>query len=418
MADVKMKFACAQVMAVSTIFFTTQNASSEEHVHATNAPDVVSPATNSASHKMKTQLGSSAGFDAAGVLWAVSSDGETAGGHLVLQHSRDGGKTWSLKSTISAESVVASGDERPRINFGTKGEVYVTYSRPLSKPYTSEVRFIHSEDGGRSFSKPVTVHKDAKIITHGFASTIVDAKGVIYVSWIDKRDQQEAKNGGEDYAGAAQYYAVSLDGGRTFDGDYKIADHSCECCRSAMALNSEGQAVLLWRHVFEPNIRDHATVRLNATGKLEQIERASFDNWAIDACPHQGPALAFGPDGRRHQTWFTGGANGGALYYASQGRDGQLGMPMRLGNELATNADVAVDEEHVEIVWKEFDGEVTHIRGNSSWDAGATWQSHSLASTKGSSDQPRLVKSGQQIYLFWRTEIDGIKTLSLSGGKP
>lgn len=418
MTEFKMRALASSVLAVSTLFFLSQQASGQvvEHVHG--APDANTPPAHPAGHKMKAQLGSSAAFDTSGVLWAVSREGEIGNDHLVLQRSNDDGKSWGAKVRINSESVVASGDERPRINFGAKGEIYVTYSRPLAKPYTSEVRFVHSEDGGRSFSNPVTVHKDRNIITHGFASTLVDAKGVIYVTWIDKRDQHVAKDGGGAYVGAAQYYAVSSDGGRTFVGDYKIADHTCECCRSSIALNSKGHAVLMWRHIFQPNIRDHAIVELTPDGRLGHIERASFDNWAINACPHQGPALAFGQDGRRHQTWFTGGSDGGALYYATQRADGRLDSPVRLGNDQASNADVAVSGNQVEVVWKEFDGVATLVKAMNSQDSGATWETRILASTDGASDQPRLVKKGDAIFLVWRTENQEISIISLPRRKP
>ncbi|MFA9218570.1 MAG: sialidase family protein, partial [Sphingomonadaceae bacterium] len=284
----------AAMLAVSTLGALSPQAAGQVSAPVHAGPDAPLAAAHPVSHKMKAQLASSAAFDRSGVLWAVSRESETGSGHLVLQRSHDEGKSWGAKVQINSESVVASGDERPRINFGAHGEIYITYSHPLAQPYTSEVRFIHSEDGGRRFSLPVTVHQDRHIITHGFASTLVDAEGRIYITWIDKRDQQAAKDGGIAYVGAAQYYAVSSDGGRSFAGDFKIADHTCECCRSSIALNPEGHAVLMWRHVFRPNIRDHALVTLRPDGKLGEIERASFDNWAIDACPHQGPALAFG----------------------------------------------------------------------------------------------------------------------------
>lgn len=353
------------------------------------------------------QLGSAAAFDSEGNLWLAGRDGASAS--LTLQKSSDDGKTWSAPAVISSDAVVASGDERPRIAFGARGQMYITYSRPLSKPYTSEVRFIRSEDNGRHFSAPVTVHQDRQQITHGFASTVVDADGRIFISWIDKRDLQYARERQQDYTGAAQYYAVSGDGGRSFEGDYKIADHTCECCRSALALDHHGRAVMMWRHVFAPNFRDHAIVTLSADGKPGAIQRASFDDWAIDACPHQGPAVAFAADGRRHQTWFTGGG----LFYAAQQADGKLGAPLRLGGEQAAHADLAISGQQIEVVWKEFDGAATHIKGISSMDGGQSWQPRSIAVTAGGSDQPRLARKGERIFLVWKTERDAVRTFEL-----
>ena len=369
--------------------------------------------SHSAEHQhqkpMTGQLGSSAAFDRDGALWLVGKETSGLEEFLVLRKSLNQGKDWSELARLAGDKVVASGDERPRIAFGPAGEVYVTYSRPLAKPYTSEVRFIRSDDGGRHFSEPLTVHQDRQVITHGFAAMVVDAEGAIYVSWIDKRDLQAARDRGAAYSGAAQYYAVSQDGGKSFAGDYKIADNTCECCRSAVALDQQGRPALMWRHVFAPNVRDHAIVALSRDGKLAPPTRASFDNWAIDACPHQGPSMAFGQDGRRHQTWFTGDG----LFYAGQRADGTLDTPMRLGGEQSSHADVAVSGNQVEIVWKEFDGATTSIAGLRSTDGGATWQPRVWASTFGASDQPRLASDRGRIYLIWRTALENVVTIAL-----
>ncbi|MYM67323.1 exo-alpha-sialidase [Pseudoduganella sp. FT55W] len=357
-------------------------------------------ADHPAGHKVKAQLGSSAAFDRHGVLWLV---GRGDHGQLELRQSSDQGQRWSAAQTITHEQVLAAGDERPRIAFGLHDEIYITYSRPLDKPYTSEVRFVRSADGGQHFSAPMTVHSDRQVITHGFASLAVDADGRVYVTWIDKRDLQSARDSGVDYSAAAQYYAVSSDGGISFGSDNKIADHGCECCRSAIALQ-DGRPVLMWRQLFNGNIRDHAVAELQADGQPPAIQRATFDNWALDACPHQGPSLTFSADGSRHQTWFTGEG----LFYA-----GPSGTPVKLGNEQASNADVAVSGQQVQVVWKEFDGSATHIKAISSRDGGATWQARTLASTGGASGQPRLAKDGARIYLVWSTEADSVLTVAL-----
>lgn len=165
------------------------------------------------------------------------------------------------------EPVSAEGKNRPKIAFGGKDDIYITYTMPLAKPYTGEIRFVCSTDGGKTFSAPLTVHANRDLITHRFESLIVDHEGCIYVAWIDKRDLEAAAAHKRKYAGAALYYAVSEDGGVSFGGDYKIADHFCECCRIALALNPQGHPVAMWRHVFEPNVRDHALAELTPDGK-------------------------------------------------------------------------------------------------------------------------------------------------------
>ncbi|MES2163320.1 MAG: sialidase family protein [Pseudomonadota bacterium] len=370
------------------------------------------PAAHTTQHKA-SDLGSAVAMDAQGRLWLASKATTADGEQLVLQSSDDQGRHWTTPQTVSHETVVASGDERPRIAFGAQGQIYLSYSHPLAAPHTSELRFLRSDDGGLHFSGAITVHQNHDVITHGFASMAVDHAGRVFIAWIDKRDQQAARANGTTYAGAALYYAVSQDGGRSFKGDYKIADHACECCRSAIATDGAGQPLLLWRHVFAPNIRDHALTMLTPDGKPAAPQRASFDNWTLDACPHQGPALAIGEDSRRHQTWFSGNADGGGLFYASQNTDGALGTPERLGSEQAAHADVAVAGRHIALAWTQFNGSATELLSRNSYDGGATWTERTLSSTTSDADQPHLASGPRGIVLVWRSQESRIQTFTL-----
>ncbi|MFO0238044.1 MAG: sialidase family protein, partial [Betaproteobacteria bacterium] len=103
-------------------------------------------------------LGASAAFDAQGRLWAAYRDQ----GRVVVRASEDLGASWSEPRFASPEGepVAADGDARPRIATAPGGRVYVTWTRPLSRPYTGEIRFARSVDGGHSFSEALTVHTD------------------------------------------------------------------------------------------------------------------------------------------------------------------------------------------------------------------------------------------------------------------
>ena len=58
--------------------------------------------------------------------------------------------------------------------------------------------------------------------------------------------------------------------------------------------------LFMWRHVFEPNERDHALTRLKPDGQVESVQRATFDRWKVDGCPHHGPSLVVDEQGVRH----------------------------------------------------------------------------------------------------------------------
>lgn len=370
-----------------------------------------------AAHGRKAELGTSAAVDNHGQLWIVHKEGDAGGQNIVLRVSADGGQTWDAPRRVltAPEPVSAEGENRPKIAFGRRNEIYITWTRPLSRPYTGEIRFVRSLDGGRSFSAPRTVHANRDIITHRFESMIVDRDGRIYVTWIDKRDLHAAQAKKRKYAGAAVYYAVSDDGGASFRGDHKIADHSCECCRIALALDQEGQPVALWRHVFEPNVRDHALARLAPDGRVAPIRRASFDDWRVDACPHHGPGLAFAPDGTRHQVWFNVREGEGGVFYSATSATGEVLQSQRLGNSRAAHADVAVHGQQVAVAWKQFDGKETAVLARLSEDGGRTWRDLELARTQGPSDQPRLVTAGSGVLMVWRTRDEDVVTVAVRG---
>jgi len=366
----------------------------------------------------KIELGTAAAVDANGQLWIATKEtaGEGGIGYVTLQTSRDMGKTWSQAKRVqqTPEPISADGENRPKLAFGTTGEIYIAYTKPLTKLYTGEIRFSRSLDGGKTFSAPVTVHANRDEITHRFESMIVDKSGRIYIAWIDKRDAEAARAREEKYDGAAIYYAISENGGASFKGDFKVAEHSCECCRIGLALNAEGHPVAMWRHVFAPNVRDHALVELTADGKLSDPIRASFDDWRVDACPHHGPSLAYAADGTRYQTWFNVKGDEGGIFYATANPAGVLGTPVKLGNTQAEHADVAVDGKSVAVIWKQFDGKSTTIFGKISSDGGLTWQDKAFASSQGNSDEPHLFHTATGIALVWHTQIEGVRIIAIN----
>jgi hypothetical protein len=368
------------------------------HSHQTRKPGL--PA--------RAGLGSSAAFDAEGSLWLVGVDEQR---RLFTQTSRDDGRNWSAprRTDIGADQPAAEGDSRPKLAIGPAGLVVIAYTQPLEKPYTGLVRLLRSTDGGRTFSAPITVHHDRQPITHRFESIVFDANGRLHAVWVDKRDAELMRAAGSDkprYTGAAIYRTTSDDGGATFRPETKVADHSCECCRIALVAEPNGAVVAMWRHVFAPNIRDHAFARIEAQSmRPPDPVRATFDDWRVDACPHHGPGLARAADGGFHTVWFGERAGQPAVRYSRLTSDGRpAGAVQVVPDERAEHADVLSAGQRVVIVWRSFDGKATRLRAQVSGDDGRTFELRELASAADDNDHPRLVHKGSQIYCVWRTK--------------
>lgn len=355
----------------------------------------------------KPALAVGAAFAPDGALWVVGLDAQA---RLTLRISRDDGHSWQAPRLLDngGEAVAADGESRPELAFGPQGQVVVAYTTPLAKPYTGAIRLLRSSDGGTTFAAPITVHHDRQVITHRFESIAFDSQGRLHAVWIDKRDLELAtkKGGGKPaYRGAAIYRNVSADGGATFGPDTKVADHSCECCRIALTATADGQVAALWRHVFAPNIRDHGFAVLGAAGDAAPAAppvRATFDNWAIDACPHHGPGITPAAGGGYHAVWFGEWAGVAQVRYGRLTPDGTpTGAVLALPDEQAEHADVLSAGKRVAIVWRSFDGSGMNLNAWVSDDDGQHFALRQLARTEADSDYPRLVRKGAQLFVLW-----------------
>ncbi|MBK6355768.1 MAG: exo-alpha-sialidase [Betaproteobacteria bacterium] len=346
------------------------------------------------------RLAVAASFDPAGRLWRV----QTVGKHLKLSSSDDGGAHFSAPLTVNREPELISSDGEARPQIAIVGQrIYLSWTQALPQPFAGHIRFAVSQDGGHSFSDPITVNDDTRPITHRFNAMLADQQGVT-LSWIDKRDGADRA----EYRGAAIYTARSTDGGRSFEANRKLEDHSCECCRIGMASDRDGTPVILWRQIFGRNIRDFALARLG-----EPLRRVSEDDWKIDACPHHGGAIAIDVEGTRHIVWFTGAEKSPGPHYRRI--DGQqMSSPMPFGNldAQAGHPAVAVSGNEVTLVWREFDGSANRIMSMRSTNRGTDWSAPSiLASTRGAADYPQLIRGQGGLWLIWNTAEDGFKAM-------
>lgn len=357
-------------------------------------------------------------FDGRGRLWVVWA----LGGHVYVNYSDDQGRTFSTPVSVNRipERVAADGENRPKIAVGPEGEVYVSWTQRLERPYSGHIRFARSGDGGRTFSEPVIVNDHQAVTSHRFDSLGVNRRGEVYLAWLDKRDQMAAQGAGGRYAGAALYFTLSRDGGRTFLPNRKIADHTCECCRTAMALGADGLPVIAWRHIYDDNIRDHALVRFDKPDAPAAPVRLSHDHWRIEACPHHGPALSVS-EGAYHAVWFNNAPERHGLFYARSGDGGQtFSQPLAVGNYEAAASHPAVASlgRRVWIAWQEFDGTRTQVLAMHSDNNGETWSAPIvLAATAGKADHPQLLHDSKVAFVTWQTEQEGFHLLPADGGK-
>ena len=342
-------------------------------------------------------------FDNDRTLWTAY----VLANHLYLQFSTDQGKRFSAPVQVNqeAENIAANGEYRPKIKFDQQGNLFLTWTQALEKRHTGHVRFSRSMDHGKSFSTPVTINDNLDIISHRFDDLLIGQNGEIFIAWLDARDKELAKKTQHDFLGTTVYYTWSKDHGASFEPNRPVHEHSCECCRLAVALDKDNLPVVVWRHVFEGQIRDQAIIKFKDWNTPGDLQRASVDNWKIEACPHHGPSMAISETGRYHLSWFSGATDHQGLFYAysdDQGKNFSDAYPF--GNSGAKHPYIASVNEHVVIIWSEFDGKQNLMQMIQSHDGGQHWSSAtSISSSQGKSDYGFLLTDGDDIYLSWQT---------------
>ena len=376
-----------------------------------------------------SNLSVSVAFDANGNLWRVRAKDD----FILVDVSRDLGKNFAKPIAInpSAQKIAADGEARPQIAIGTEGNIYLTWTQDLKTPSSDNVWFVRSINGGKSFDKPYILHQDRPEITHRFDALNVAPNGSVTVAWVDNRDLIAANTVNKPYDGAAIYYAVSSNRGVSFSVEQKLADSSCECCRIATTNKPDGTVVAMWRHVFAGSERDHMLAEIPQLTKAGQpisppiLKRATFGHWQIDGCPHHGPAIASGGEGKDwwgyHMAYFDGNDKKPGLYYSRMdGVAWASSPPKKFGNNKnqAGHPALLATSDQVWLVWREIElkNNMAHhsIVGMFSDDGGRSWQDAKvLATSMGKTDYPQLVGFQGKTYLAWNTVDEGFLLLGL-----
>jgi len=365
--------------------------------------------------RTESSFATTAAFDRDGHLWVAWVEGS----HILVSHSADQGRTFApaARVTPAPESIDANGESRPKIAFGAGGEVLVSWTKLGQQPYTGDIRFSRSVDHGRTFSPPVTINDDGLETGHRFDALHVNGAGDVYVAWIDKRDGDRERAAGQDYAGAALYFARSTDAGRTFEPNRKIKDHVCECCRLAVAFDSRDAPVMVWRDILDGTTRDHGIMHFDSPETPGVPQRATTEGWEIDACPHHGPSLSIASDRTYHMTWFTGvGPEGAGAFYARSTDQGKtFSTPIRVGTERAVgHAFVLSDGPRVAITWLEPSGQGRAVHVIESQDSGVSWgPATEVLHGTARSDRPFLLHDGRDLFLSWYTTAEGYRLVKL-----
>jgi hypothetical protein len=222
----------------------------------------------------------------------------------------------------------------PTVAVASDQTVYVGWTARVGSEsdHATDIYLSSSRDHGQTFNAPVKVNDDPKPAVHGMHSLAVAKDGRVYLAWLDERNvapmpmkdmKMEGASAGRHMESNREVFAASSnDGGRTFSTNQKVATNACPCCKTALAVGSDGRLFVSWRQVLPGDFRHIAVANSTDQGKTFTAPLiVSDDQWVLTGCPVSGAALSIASDGAVRALWYSEGKNGRTGLYWSRSSD-------------------------------------------------------------------------------------------------
>ena len=232
--------------------------------------------------------------DRQGRIWLSWLEARAEGGHR-FQLSSLLSSGWSTPVTIAeGTQFFANWADFPSVFASSSGVLAAHWlERSGRGTYAYGIRVRTSPDGGRTWSAPLTPHRDNSPQEHGFVS-FFDAPGVDFgLVWLDGRDMSgghdaPAAPGGHG-GGAMTLRATTLVKGQ-LGNDMLVDPKVCDCCQTSAA-RIDGGVIVAYRDRSDREVRDIAVSRF-VNGGWTPPAAVHADTWEINACPVNGPVVA------------------------------------------------------------------------------------------------------------------------------
>jgi hypothetical protein len=241
--------------------------------------------------------------------------------------SGDGGRTFGGAVRVNDVDGDArlNGEQPPRVVVHQSAVTVIWTAKGSSGTRLVQAR---SENGGKSFGKTVSLPGGDAVGNRGWENAAADRDGRVYAVWLDHRElasqdgavaashhdhaaprqgsgqaTSDSKPDGVAMAQRSKLYLGSADGAIA---PRAITGGVCYCCKTALATSADGGVFAAWRHVYPGNIRDIAFTASHDGGKtFSPPLRVSEDQWVLEGCPDDGPAMAVDAKHRVHIVWPT-----------------------------------------------------------------------------------------------------------------
>ena len=355
--------------------------------------------------------------DAAGrvyLSWLERNADSTVSLRLAI---RDKGQ-WAAPITVTSRSdLFVNWADFPSVYVAPSGRIVMHWlQRRAGGKYSYDVMTTQSTDRGATWSKPRLLHDDNVAAEHGFVSFFATEGDSVEAVWLDGR--ATAGGGHDGHRGSMQLgnSRIGPDGG--IAASVMIDSRICDCCQTSAAMTARGP-VVVYRDRSPDEIRDIGVLR-RVDGKWTEPSRVHADEWHIEGCPVNGPAVVAHGD-EVAVAWFTGARDTAKVNVAfSHDAGATFSAPVRVdeGNPVG-RVDVEFDGSGRALVsWLERvgnDGAEVRVRTISPDGNSAPFVVVASSSAARTSGFPRMIRSGDEILFAWTQPGDTARVRLAAG---
>ena len=231
---------------------------------------------------------------------------EPAGDSYALRVATSAGDAWSTPGTVATgDDWFVNWADFPSVT-PIGGDVLAAHWLVYQQQgFGYDAVLAMSNDRGATWSEPFPLHIDGTDTEHGFATLFPWQDGLAAV-WLDGRNmivdgEFAFENADGEPLGMSLRYALF-----GADGDRRASEEldalACDCCQTDVAYSGT-DVLLAYRDRTTTEVRDITLRRLTADGWQPPMALAP-DNWVLEACPINGPAIA-ARDDQVAVAWFS-----------------------------------------------------------------------------------------------------------------
>lgn len=217
----------------------------------------------------------------------------------------------------------------PKIAFKGDGTIVAIYETSVpsstSKWGLSDIQYTMSFDRGKSWTERKSIQADVPLLgSRSFADIIRLDDGEIAVSWLDTDPINPALGRPVKFA--------RTNANEGFGRAVLVDSAACQCCRTAMSTNGQGQVNVVFRDLLPGSIRD-ISISVSSDNGFNFSKPIPFsnDHWVVDGCPHNGPSVVF-VGATKYVSWYTGAKRSG-VYYAELDANNKTVVKRELSSE-------------------------------------------------------------------------------------